>query len=153
MEIALMSLEDARNGSQRMIARAQDWHFRDGEMLPGNKRQQGRSNRTENLRDQNDVFAADPVGQMSRRERQTDNRNCEDEPDRAEPRRRMGAPINLPFHRDREHLPAEDRQQISGGEKTKPARAKGGIRVVFRRRRNYRTANLRALADRRIVFV
>src|SRR3979411_661862 len=134
MEAALLSLEDGRNGSERMIARAQDRNLRDGETCPGNKRQQRRCNRTENLCDQNDVLAANPVRQMSRRQRKPNDRNCEDEPNQAERRRGMGAPINLPFDRDREHLPAEDRQQIAGGEKAKSARAERRIRITSLRR-------------------
>src|SRR6266705_1414304 len=65
----------------------------------------------------------------------------------------MGTPVDFPFHRDREHLPAEDRQQISSREKTKPARAERGIWIMSRRRWNYRTANFRTLTDRRLVFV
>src|SRR6266571_6531601 len=65
----------------------------------------------------------------------------------------MRAPVNFPFHRDREHLPADDRQQISSREKTKPARAERGIWIMSRCRRNYRACNLRALTDRRFVFV
>src|SRR5437899_7227654 len=65
----------------------------------------------------------------------------------------MSSPINFPFHRDREHLPAKDRQQISTRKKTKPARAECGIGIVPWRRWNYRARNLRPLTDRRFVFV
>src|SRR5947208_8209720 len=61
--------------------------------------------------------------------------------------------VNFPLDRDRQHLSAENRQQISGSEKTKPARPKRGIRIVSRRRWNNRTANFRALTNRRFVFV
>src|SRR5438874_4486596 len=65
----------------------------------------------------------------------------------------MGPLINLPFDRDRQHLPAEDRQQIAGGEKTKPARPKCSVGIMSRRRGNNRACNFRPLADWRIVFV
>src|SRR5256885_14107462 len=61
--------------------------------------------------------------------------------------------VNFPLDRDRQHLSAENRQQISGSEKTKPARPKRGIRIVSRRRWNDRTANFRPLTNRRFVFV
>ena len=87
MESTLMSLEHIRDRTQSVIACAQDRHLWDGEMLPGNQRQQRRYDRTKNLRDQDDVFAADPVGQMARRQRQANDRNCEDESHQAERRR------------------------------------------------------------------
>src|SRR5216684_3208722 len=90
---------------------------------------------------------------MSRGQRQSDNWNSEDEANQPERRRRVRAPVNFPFHRDCEHLPAEDRQQISSREKTKPARAERGIRIMSRRRRNDHACNFRSLTDRRFVFV
>src|SRR5205823_1025041 len=65
----------------------------------------------------------------------------------------MGPLINLPFDRDRQHLPAEDRQQIAGRKKTKPARPKRSVGIMSRRRGNNRACNFRPLADWRIVFV
>ena len=148
-----MLFKDTGDRAQSVIARPQDRHLRDGEMLPGNQCQQRRRNRTENLRDENNVFATDAIGQMSGRQRKTDDWNREYEPDQPERSRRMRAPVNFPFHRDCEHLSADDRQQISSREKTKPARTERGIRIMSRRRRNDHARNFRSLTDRRFVFV
>src|SRR5439155_4819889 len=153
MECLLMLFKDTGDRVQSVIARPQDRHLRDGEMLPGNQCQQRRRNRTENLRDENNVFATDAIGQMSGRQRKTDDWNREYEPDQPERSRRMRAPVNFPFHRDCEHLSTADRQQISSREKTKPARAERGIRIMSRRRRNDHARNFRSLTDRRFVFV
>src|SRR5207302_10420169 len=75
------------------------------------------------------------------------------EPERSERSRRRRPPVNSPFHRNCEHWSADDRQQISTRDKTKPARAKRGIRIMSRRRRNDHTRNFRSLTDRRFVFV
>src|SRR5437870_13583328 len=89
---------------------------------------------------------------MSGRQRKTDDWNREYEPDQPERSRRMRAPVNFPFHRDCEHLPADDRQQTTSREKTKLARAERGIRTKSRRRRNYHASNFRSLTDRRYGF-
>ena len=59
-------------------------------------------------------------------------------PTRPERGRRMRAPINFPLDRDRQHLPADDREQIADGKQTEPAESKRSIRIVrldFRRDR------------------
>jgi hypothetical protein len=81
MESTLMSFEHIRDRAQSVIARAQDRHLRDGEMLPGNERKQRRRKRTEDLRYEDDVLSADPIGQMSSRQRESNDWNREDEAD------------------------------------------------------------------------
>src|SRR5882762_1246795 len=65
----------------------------------------------------------------------------------------MRASVDLPFHRDREHLPAEDRQQISSREKTVAARTERRVGIMRRRWRNDCASNFRPATDRRFVFV
>ncbi len=62
MERLVVFLENCSDRAQATIARAQDRQLRDGEMLPGDEREQCRRDRAEDLRNKNDMFAADPVG-------------------------------------------------------------------------------------------
>src|SRR5438067_11817774 len=100
MECLLMLFKDTGDRAQSVIARPQDRHLRDGEMVPGNQCQQRRRNRTENLRDENNVFATDEIGQMFGGQRKTDDWNREYDPDQLERISRMSSSVTLPFDLD-----------------------------------------------------
>ena len=67
---------------------------------------------------------------MSGRKRERDDWDRGDEPDQAERRSRMGARINFPLDRDRQHLATGDRDEVSEGKKDKTAIAKGCVRIA-----------------------
>ena len=121
MKRGLMALKDSSKGGKAAIAHLQDRQLRNGKMLPRNQRQQGRSDRAEDLRNQDDLFPANPIGQITCGQRQTNNWNRENKADQAEGGCRMRASVNFPFYGYCEHLPAEERQQISRGKKAEPA--------------------------------
>src|SRR6266567_2012280 len=82
-------------------------------MFPGNDGERSGRDRTEKLRDHDDMFAAVFVRQMSRGQRQTN-------------------------HRNREH-PTDEGEKISRHIKIEVGKAKGGVGVV-RRRTNWRNS-------------
>jgi hypothetical protein len=99
-------------------------------MFPGNNGERSGRDGTEKLRDHDDMFAAIFVRQMSRRERQANDRNREHQADQSEGGGGMCAPVNLPLHCYGQHLPAHDGEKISRHIEIEVGKAKGGVGIV-----------------------
>ena len=110
MERWMMTLEDSSDRRQRVIAAAQYRKLRNGEMPPGNEREPYGRECAENLRDQNNSFSTESIRQMAGRQRQGNDRHCDDQPDQTKSGRRMRARVKLPFHCHRQHQTASDRE-------------------------------------------
>ena len=65
------------------------------------------------MRDQDNIFAPETVGDMTRRERERDDRQGRGEPDEPERGGGMRARIHFPLDRDGEHLPPNDGDKIA----------------------------------------
>ena len=100
-----------------------------------------RAGRARGLRQQDNRLAAETICKMSGRKRKRDDWDRGNEPDQAERRSRMGARVNFPLDRDRQHLATGDRDEVSEGKKDKTTIAKGCVwiarygRFLDRRRR------------------
>jgi len=106
----MVALKYRGNGCQETITFTKRRDMWNREMLPGNQSESQRRKRTEDLRDKDDVFSAHPVRQMASRQRKRHHGKGDGQAYEAERSRRMCARVNLPFHRNREHQSARDRE-------------------------------------------
>ena len=148
MEHRVMALEYRRNRRQGVIALTQRRELGNGKMFPGNQRKGQRRKRAKDLRDNDNLFAAEPIRQMACGQGQRHHRDCDDEANEPERSRRMGQPINLPFHRHGEHQTAGDREQIASRKQAEIPGTEGCIRIMRSRLTFDRQGNGWALALR-----
>jgi hypothetical protein len=95
------------------------------------ERRRGRAGR---LRPKNDRFAAETIGQMTCREGKRDDRDRRDETDQAKRGGGVRSGVNFPFDRDRQHLAADDRDEVAENVGGVAAKAKSRVGIARRRR-------------------
>ncbi len=127
-----MPLENGGYQGKRAIGSAHGRHGRDHPVFPGNHRQRQRSKRAEDLRDENDMLATQPIRQMAGRQRKRDHRDCNHQTNQSQRRRGMRARVKFPLHRHRQHQTTGNGKEIAGCKQTEVAEAKRRIGIMGR---------------------
>ena len=82
----MVALEDRSDRGKAALAWRKIGERRDGEMFPGDKRERGGKDRAQDLRNFDDPFATEAIGQVTRRQGKADDGNGKDQTDEAERR-------------------------------------------------------------------
>src|SRR5438876_6499974 len=121
MKDRVMALENRGDNSQRMIACPQRCDLRNREMFPRNESERQGRNRAKDLRDKDDVFSTDSIGQMAGGQRQRDYWHRDDQSHQTKRSRRMGARVTLPFNGHGQDQTARDREQLTSRKQAEAA--------------------------------
>ena len=130
MKSGMVPLKETRDRTERLIGNADSSEGWNDQMLPRNQREPGRGEAAANLSDENDLSSAEAISQMSGGKRKPDHRDGDDQTDKTKSRGRMGARVDLPLHRHRQHLPADDGKKIARAEESVGPKAKGRVRIM-----------------------
>ena len=144
----MMALEYRRNCRQGVIALTQRRDLGNRKMFPRNQSEGQRRDRAKDLAHEDDVLAAEPIRQMAGWQLKGNDGNGNGQTNKPERSRRMGKPINLPFHRHREHETASDREQIASRKQAEIPETERCIRIMRPRLTFDRQGNGWALALR-----
>ena len=101
-------------------------------MFPGNQRQSYRADRADRLSQNDDCLTAVTIGDVTRGQRQQDNRRSDGRAGQTERGGRMRSRVNFPFDRDGQHLAAGDGNAIADRIKNERRKSKRRVRIALR---------------------